>query len=103
MLRVLAVSDILFSHRLLPSKLRLYPALQVAQTEESVTLHILQLLAVHLLTVKLMIFWTDPDIPETIESMEKLLLVELETLGAAIVRTPVVESIDTNEGMEAPL
>ena len=50
-------------------ELKLKPGLQVVQTEESETVHIWQLLAKHLLTVKLIIFWTSPDIPETVESM----------------------------------
>ena len=48
---------------------KINPEFQVAQTEESVTVHILQLLTVHLLIVKLIIFWTGLDIPEIVEVM----------------------------------
>ena len=49
--------------------LRLNPELQVAQTEESETVHIWQFTTVHFLTVKLIIFRAGLDTPEIVESM----------------------------------
>ena len=50
-------------------KLKLYPVLQVAQIEESVIVHIWQFPTVHLLTVRLIIFWTGLDTPEIVDKI----------------------------------
>ena len=69
MLNNLATSDFAVSGKFQLPVLKLNNELQVVQTEESVTVHIWQLLTVHFLIVKLIIFWTGPDIPETVEVM----------------------------------
>ena len=90
-----AISD---SGRIQLQEFKLYPELQIVQTEESKTEHCLQLLGVHLLTVSLITVWVRLVAPGTEERMLKLYTVVLETVGAAILRYPVTESIDTKEG-----
>ena len=71
MLNATAVSDGSASDtfKVQEPEFRLYPELQLEHTAELVTEHIRQLLAVHLLIVRLITFWTDSDIPETVEVM----------------------------------
>ena len=66
MLNELAVSD---SGKLQLPEFKLYPELQFAQTEESETEHVWQLLAVHFFTVSFIILLTGLDNPETVETM----------------------------------
>ena len=73
---VFAVPDVLGSEFAVPVpeilqevEFKLYPELQFVQTVESLTEHTWQFSTMHLLTVRLIIFWTGPDNPEIVEVM----------------------------------